>query len=96
MRNKTVHTTTEGRVIIGDDLHKFARKWARRWLRKHKYIDYADEWDTCGCFDINLYVEDETMSITAYILVQDDNHNVTADTSDYINLLQLNLKGKNK
>jgi hypothetical protein len=96
MKNKTVHTTTGGRVIIGDDLHKYARRWARRWLRRNNYKDYADEWDTYGCFDINLYVEDDIITITAYALVHDDKHNVVADTSDYINLLQLNLKGKNK
>jgi hypothetical protein len=96
MRDTTVHTTTEGRVIIGDDLHKFARKWAKRWLRKHQSTDFEDDWDTHGCFDINLYVEDETMTITAYVLIYNDNQDVVADTSDYINLLQLNLKGKNK
>ena len=96
MRNKTVHTTTGGRVIIGDDLHKYARRWARRWLRKNNYKDYADEWDTYGCFDINLYVEDDIITITAYTLVHDDKHNVVADTSDYINLVQLNFQGRNK
>lgn len=101
MKNKTVHTTTGGRVIVGDDLHKYARKWARRWLRQHKYTDYADEWDTRGSWDLNLYVEDEVVSITAYSLISDiyavnDKYNVVTDTSDYINLVQINLQGKNK
>ena len=101
MKNKTVHTTTGGRVIVGDDLHKYARKWARRWLRQHKHTDYADEWDTYGSWDLNLYVEDEVISITAYSLISDiyainDKYNVVTDTSDYINLVQINLQGKNK
>jgi hypothetical protein len=53
------------------EIYKFAEKWAKKWMRKNKWDEYADEWDTYGMYDINLYVEDNVLSITAYPLVPD-------------------------
>ena len=83
------------------DHYKFAEKWAKQWMRKHKYDEYADEWDAFGMrsdnpFDVNLYVEDNVLSITAYPLVRDYNghHVIDTDKMFHVYVCPWNPKSK--
>lgn len=83
------------------DLYKFAEKWAKQWVRKHKYDEYADEWDAFGMrsdnpYDVNLYVEDNVLSITAYPLVRDVFGSLVIETDSmfYVYVCPWNPKSK--
>lgn len=70
-------------------LVRFCEKMASRWMRKNKHCDYTDFWDSYGAHDVNLWVEDNRLSVTVYPLVADPFGYLTADTSNGVTVVVL-------
>jgi len=70
------------------DIYAYAKQMAEHWMSKNRHADYDDVWDTYNMEDINplnrqdvnLYVDDNRISVTAYPLVYDDGNNLVIDT----------------
>jgi len=70
------------------DIYAYAEQMAEQWKSKNKYSEYDDVWDTYNMKDINpmnredvnLWVDDNRISVTAYPLVYDDGNNLVIDT----------------
>lgn len=59
-------------VNITPELVKYCEKTAKKWKRKNKFSAYEDTWDSFENNDINLYVEDNLITVTAYPLEYDN------------------------
>ena len=55
-------------VELSQELVKYCEKVAKSWKRHHKFEDWEDDWDTFLNHDINLYVEDNILTVTVYAL----------------------------
>lgn len=64
------------------DIYAYAKQMAKQWMRKNKYSDEDDVWDTyntkdinpLNMMDVNLWVGDNLLVVTAYPLVYQDDH----------------------
>lgn len=76
----------------------FAEKWAEDFIndnpkwKKDKEM-WADEWDTVGDYDINLFCEAGFFSVCAYPLTTDDRGDTVADMNTMIRVVE---KGKTR
>ena len=61
----------KGVVEITPELVRRCDKLAKRWMRKNKHVVHEDTWDSFLDHDINLYVEDNQITVTAYPLTID-------------------------
>lgn len=68
------------------DIYAYAKQMAEHWMRNNKYTEHADVWDTYNKEDVNLYVEDNHLSITAYPLLNDVGDNLVIDTDNMYNV----------
>lgn len=67
--------------------------WALLWLEGNK--DWtpedksmcADEWNTVDGMDLNLYVDGGQLTVTAYMVIRDEDGNESTDTDNYVTLM---------
>lgn len=68
----------------------FARLWAMRAMAK--YPNWGDggvcidEWRQVGDYDLNLWIEDSRLRVSAYALFK-DNEDLTTDHSDWVTIV---------
>ena len=65
----------------------FAQAWAlsftRRNPRWNETHEEHDEWNAHGGFDLNLYILENKLVVTAYPLINHESGHLIADTSKY-------------
>jgi len=94
-RNTNTEKETEMENNITVNVRTFASDWADKWRKDNR--DWTpwnkqfceDEWEAHGGFDLNLYVDDGVLTVTAYNILTDNEGVQTTDYSNYVVVVKM-------